>query len=168
MKTKMNKYFSLICLFIFIVIVFIPLTVYGAEDTEDLKENEEIKNPFYDYRKDRAPEVSNTGSSTNTSESQNKVVSESKEQTKEESNTAPERKVKEVIKIKDKRIEPSFYWQGLILASNKYKILLEFNDETHIMGIGDKLDGYRIINVDSNKITLSKDNYIYYLNMGRE
>jgi len=160
-------YFSFICLFLFLFIFLVPFTVYGAEENEDLKDNEEIKNPFYDYRKDRAPKTTNPGSPTNTSESQNKVISDNKEQT-EEKNTAPERKVEEVIKIKDKRIEPSFYWQGLILVGNKYKILVEFNNETQILGIGDKLDGYQIINVDSNKITLSKDNYIYYLNMGRE
>lgn len=166
---KTNKYISLFCLLLFILIIFVPFNVYGAEETEELKDNEEIKNPFYDYRKDRAPKTSNTSSSTNTSETQNKVISDTVEQSKEkkeETNTAPEKK--ELIKILDKRIEPSFYWQGLILAGNKYKILLEFNNQTHIMSIGDKLDGYQIINVDSNKITLSKDNYIYYLNMGRE
>ncbi|MGM0438440.1 MAG: hypothetical protein ACQEQD_09220 [Bacillota bacterium] len=163
---KLKKYFSFICLFLFIIFVLVPFTVYGAEDNEDLKENEEIKNPFYDYRTDRAPQTSTTDSSSqDTSETQNKVI---ETQSKEETTTAPDKQVKEVIKIKDKRIEPSFYWQGLILAGNKYKIVLEFNNETHIMEIGDKLDGYQIINVDSNKITLSKDNYIYYLRMGRE
>ena len=168
---KFKKYCIFIGLFIFITLILTSFSVYSAESENDLgenvKENKEIKNPFYDYRKDRAPKTTNPGSPTNTSESQNKVISDNKEQTKQK-NTAPERKVEEVIKIKDKRIEPSFYWQGLILAGNKYKILVEFNNETQILGVGDKLDGYQIINVDSNKITLSKDNYIYYLNMGRE
>ena len=155
------KSFSLICLFIFLFIILVPSNVYGAEEDEkDLKIDEEIRNPFYDYRKDITPEIDSK--TENNTTSQNK-----KEPMKKESSTSPVRKEVE-IKIEDKRIEPSFYWQGLILKGNKYEILLEFNNETHIIGVGDKLDGYQIINIDLDKITLTKDDYIYYLNMGRE
>ena len=151
---KFKKYCLFIGLFIFLTLILTSFSVYSAESENDLgenvKENKEIKNPFYDYRKDRDPETND------------------EKQSQEKSTTTNEKEVKEVIKIKDKRIEPSFYWQGLILSENKYKVLLELNNETHIMDIGDKLNGYQIINIDSNKITLSKDNYIYYLKMGRE
>ena len=151
---KFKKYCLFIGLFIFLTLILTSFSVYSAESENDLgenvKENKEIKNPFYDYRKNRDPETND------------------EKQNQEESTTTNEKEVKEVIKIKDKRIEPSFYWQGLILSENKYKVLLELDNETHIIDIGDKLNGYQIINIDSNKITLSKDNYIYYLKMGRE
>ena len=156
---KTNKYISFFCLLLLILIIFVPLNTYGAEETKELKENEEIKNPFFDYRKNNTTENQKSNNNIkNNNENQSNIKNKS-----EEKITSYEK-----IKIKDKRIEPSFYWQGLILVGDKYKILLEFNNETHIMGVGDKLEGYQIINIDSNKITLSKDNYIYYLKMRRE
>lgn len=148
-KIKVHKYFFLF-LFLLLIILISPFSTFAADskDSEDnineeiIEEKKEMKNPFYDYRKND----NENDNKNNTSESQNQ----------------------DIIKIKDKKEPPTFYWQGLILVEDQYNILLSLNNETHIMKKGDKLNGYKIVDIDSNKITLSKKNYIYYLKMGSE
>ena len=146
-KIKIHKYLFLLLLLIILIAPFNTSFADSKESVnnineENIEEKKEIKNPFYDYRKNN----SENDNKNNTSESQNQNI----------------------IKIKDKKEPPTFYWQGLILVENQYNILLSLDNETHIMKKGDKLNGYKIVDIDSNKITLSKKNYIYYLKMGSE
>ncbi|MFW6025237.1 MAG: hypothetical protein ACOCRX_02735 [Candidatus Woesearchaeota archaeon] len=164
---------KLISVFLVFFIFFIPLVVNGEEDISDL-DKDDIKNPFYDYRKTEEDNKENSETDNenieNTEESGEVSVDKSEEKNNIEVKTGYKNTetTNKIIEIKNKRIEPDFYWQGLISAKGKYQILLEYENESHILSIGDKLNGYKVINIDSAKVTLAKDNYIYYINMRGE
>lgn len=129
--------------FMFFILVLISITGYAETEYN----TEKIENdPFADYRK-----INGNSTEINKNNSDFDLKDNNK-----------------IIEIKQKRIEPDFSWKGLILVNGSYNVLLEKNDNNHIMQLGDKLNGYQVINIDSKKITLSKDNYIYYIKMRRE
>ena len=180
----------IIILVILISIFFTPL-VASAEEEVNNSEKDEIKNPFYDYRKNN--EVNEEKSEKNTNETENNEENEmenlvndlfeeegeenegvTKDKTEQEvtyevktgyQNTETTNKI---IEIKNKRIEPDFYWQGLISVQGRYQLIFDYESQSHILSVGDTLNGYQVINIDSAKVTLAKDNYIYYLNMRGE
>ena len=79
-------------------------------------------------------------------------------------------KAKKVFKKvqKTKREKPDFIWQGLIASENSYRVLLSVNGNSHLLAPGESLEGYRIVKITVEKISLKKAGKYYFLTMGRD
>lgn len=70
-----------------------------------------------------------------------------------------------IVAAKD---HPAFIVKGIVQGTNKTLVLIEYNDRTSLLNLGDSLDGWVLKEVDDKRVFFAKEDRSFTLEMGRQ
>lgn len=81
---------------------------------------------------------------------------------------AREREWEQIQIIVAAKDHPAFIVKGIVQGTNKTLVLIEYNDRTSLLNLGDSLDGWVLKEVDDKRVFFAKEDRSFTLEMGRQ